>query len=472
MKNAKNDISKRLERLVKLNKELVGQNKRILAENEILKKALDEVLEQDSKKKLKSEKVSKEKTIRYRMATVLYAHIHGFSKVPQNEKSKSILDNLDDLLFLFDDMIKKNKVEKIRTIGDTIVCAGGIPIKNITNPIEVVMTALDMQHMISQNQENLALGKIWELTMGVHTGAVTATILKSKKISYDLKGETVNIAARIGSSGALGKIIISVMTYEMVKDFFVCEYYGKMPIKFSYSGDIDIYLVKGLKPKLTDDKDALIPNKNFRIQFNLRQFHDLQEIILDKMEKELPQYLYYHNVKHTVDVITEVELIGFAEGVTDEEILLLKTAALFHDLGHIIAYENHEFYGTEIARKYLPNFNYSKEQIDKICNIILATKLPPKPTNLLEEIICDSDLDYLGRSDFIPVSNMLYKELKKRDSIGTFTDWNKMQVKFISGHQYFTKTAQQMREVNKQKQIERIQKLIDNDPEGKMEFIE
>ena len=182
--------------------------------------------------------------------------------------------------------------------------------------------------------------------------------------------------------------------------------------------------------------------------------------MLDKLEKELPSYLFYHNVKHTVDIVTEVELIGWGEGCTDEEILLLKTAGLFHDAGHTVAYDDHEYHGTVIVREMLPRYNYSEEQIDRICEIIMATKLPPKPANLLEEIICDSDLDYLGRSDFIPVSNTLYEELKAQNKIGSLNDWNKLQVKFISGHQYFTNTARSLREVNKQLQIERISSLI------------
>src|SRR5690554_6250958 len=87
-----------------------------------------------------------------------------------------------------------------------------------------------------------------------------------------------------------------------------------------------------------------------------------------------------------------------------------------------------------------------------------------RPTDILECIMCDSDLDYLGRSDFIPVSNNLYRELKERDMVGSWEDWNRLQLKFISGHQYFTKTAQQLREVNKQQQIERIEKLIKEGP--------
>ncbi len=164
-----------------------------------------------------------------------------------------------------------------------------------------------------------------------------------------------------------------------------------------------------------------------------------------------------------MDVVTEVELIGWAEGCTDDEVLLLKTAGLFHDAGHTIGYDKHEDFGCDMAREFLPNYGYTEEQIEKICEIIMSTQMPPQPKDLLQRIICDADLDYLGRSDMIPVSNTLYKELKEQDKIGALNDWNKLQVKFISIHQYFTQTARSLREVNKQKQIERIQKLITED---------
>jgi len=320
-----------------------------------------------------------------------------------------------------------------------------------------------MQNFLIELEENNRKNKkkIWDLKLGIHTGPVTANIAGKKKISYEIKGDTVNTATRIESAAEEGSIIISVMTYELIKEFFVCEYYGKMPVK--YKGDLEMYVVKGLNPELSVDGKGVKPNSAFTIKFGLIQFTDIQEIILDKLEKELPDYLFYHNVKHTVDVVTEVELIGWAEGCTDEEILILKTAGLFHDAGHTIEYDNHEYHGTVLAREMLPKYNYTQEQIDRICEIIMSTQMPPKPKNLLESIICDSDLDYLGRSDFIPVSNTLYEELKEQNKIGKLNDWNKLQVKFISVHQYFTKTAQSLREVNKQKQIERISELITED---------
>ncbi len=463
------DFVKRIAQLAKANaelemrlKELQKRCEKLQYENE-KQKALLESLSPEQVRKGK-QTVQKVQTLRFDMATVLFADIHGFSKISGKSDSQAIIDKLDEIFFEFDTIAKKYKLEKIKTIGDTYMLAGGVPIKNSTNPIDVVMAALEMKRHLEKVQKDFdpALGNLWELKIGIHTGPVIANVIGKRKVSYEIKGDTVNTASRIESAAEPGDIVISVMTYELVKEFFQCEYYGKMPVK--YKGDLDMYVVRGLKPEFTED-DGFTPNKNFFVKFGLIRFNDLQEVILDKLEKELPKYLYYHNVKHTVDVVTEVELIGWAEGINDEEMLLLKTAALFHDVGHTIQYDNHEYYGTVIAREMLPKYGYTDEQIDRICEIIMATKLPPKPKNLLEEIICDADLDYLGRTDFIPVSNTLYKELHEQGKIGSLNEWNKLQVKFISGHQYFTKTARSLREVNKQKQIERISRLITEDDE-------
>lgn len=187
---------------------------------------------------------------------------------------------------------------------------------------------------------------------------------------------------------------------------------------------------------------------------------DIQEELLDILEQKLPENLYYHNIKHTIDVVTEVELIGWAEGLSEEQILLLKLAALFHDSGHTVGYHEHEMLGAQIARDILRNYHYPEDQIETVCRLILSTKFPPEPRDILEQVICDSDLDYLGRSDFIPVSNTLFQELKERNMIGTIDEWNQLQLKFIRKHQYHTETARNLREVNKQSQIERLESLL------------
>ncbi len=458
-------MSQEHDKLLKRIQKLVWQNQELIEKNEKLHAAVETLTEQNEQLKksarqdgrLPDSTLEKPNVQKFKMVTVLFANIEGFYKLTENAESGALMDQLDEVLLEFNAILKKYKIQKIKTIGDTYMAAGGIPLKNITNPVEVGLAALEMQNYLEKRTRGKAT-RVWNMSLGIHTGPVTAAITGKRKVSYDIKGDTVNIAHRVQGVGASGKILISVMTYELIKEFFICEYFGKLPVK--YKGDLEMFEVQGIRDEYSRDGAGVEPNKNFDTKFKLIQFTDLQEIILDKLEKELPDYLYYHNVKHTVDVVTEVELIGWAEGVSDEDILVLKTAALFHDAGHTIAYDEHEYHGTVLAREMLPGFGYNKEQIDKICEVIMATRMPPKPKNLLEKIICDADLDYLGRSDMIPVSNTLYKELKEQEKIGTLSDWNKLQVKFITGHQYFTRTAQSLREVNKQKQIERIRELI------------
>jgi adenylate cyclase len=462
--NNNEELLKRIARLVKQNQELEENvrlleklNDKLLGENEKIRSFNSRFSTENAIEPKEGER--KESSLKFNMATVLFADIRGFSRLVDSMNSSAVIDELDEILMEFDHIVSKFKIEKIKTIGDTFMCAGGIPVKNITNPIDVLMAAIEMRSFLEKyEREKRGDERLWEMKIGIHTGPVTATVSGKRKVSYDIKGDTVNTASRIETVSDFGTILVSVMTYELVKECFDCKYFGKLPVK--YKGDLQMFRLIGLKPEFSVNNEGIIPNDAFRIQFGLIQFTDIQEIILDKLERELPDQLYYHNVKHTVDVVTEVELIGWGEGCSDEEILLLKTAGLFHDAGHTIGYDNHEFFSAQIAREFLPKYNYTSGQIDRICTLIMATRLPPRPADLLESIMCDSDLDYLGRSDFIPVSDSLYKELKAQDKMKSLNDWNKLQVKFISGHQYFTKTAMSLREVNKQLQIERIQSLI------------
>jgi adenylate cyclase len=464
MAQKSDELVRRIAKLAYHNQELTNQLKLLTQQYEELvriNEQKDKLIASFTSKGETLKEIPEEKSMveKFQMVTILFASIHGFSKISSTTNSDLMMDELDRVLLFFDKLVKKQSIEKIKTIGDSYMAAGGIPQKNITNPVQVVMAALEMKHYIEYlPKKNENKDKIWDIKIGIHTGPLTANISGKAKTNYDLKGDTVNIATRIESICEMNRLLISAMTYELVKEFFQCEYYGKIPVK--YKDDLELFQVNGIRPEFSIEKKGYTPNYKFKIHFGLIQFTDLQEVILDRLERELPKDLYYHNVKHTVDVVTEVELIGWTEGLSDEEILLLKTAALFHDTGHIVEYDNHEYYGTLIAKEYLPKYGYNHQQIEQVCKIIMATKLPPKPNNLIEEIICDSDLDYLGRSDFVPVSNLLYEELKARNKVGLLNDWNKLQIKFISNHQYFTKTAQKLREVNKQKQIERLKLLI------------
>jgi len=450
--------------------ELILQNKSLTAENEKLNRQYELLAHEVHQYKELLSRTGTANTsglgmpeksksvVRYKTATVLFADAFGFENFSGHTNSKLLVDSLDEIFIMLQNIASKYEIRNIRTIGDTLMCIGGIPRKNITNPVEVLLAAVEMQYFIRELQRSGAIGNIWKLRMGIHTGTVIANVSGKKKHHYQVKGETANLAARIRQFCENGQILISATTYELVKDLFLCEYFSKMPVK--YQGELPLYLVHGIKPEFSLQGKGIIPNKKFSIRFGLIQFTDLQELVLDKLERELPQNLFYHNIKHTVDVVTQVELIGLGEGVSDEELLMLKTAALFHDTGHTISYTNHEYFSTLVAREILPEYYFTGSQIDTICELILATKLPPDPKNTLEQIMCDADLDYLGRSDMIPVSNTLYLELKERSMIKSMNDWNNLQIKFISRHQYFTVTARNLREVNKQMQIERIRSLI------------
>ena len=132
-------------------------------------------------------------------------------------------------------------------------------------------------------------------------------------------------------------------------------------------------------------------------------------------------------------------------------------AALFHDLGHTISFVDHEEQGIIFAKDLLPSYSYSQNQIDIISELIYVTKFPPEPKTKLEEIICDADLDYLGRPDFIHSSQNLYMEMFEHGRINSKDEWDIIQINFLNTHQYYTQTARAAREVNKIDQLKKLE---------------
>ncbi len=175
----------------------------------------------------------------------------------------------------------------------------------------------------------------------------------------------------------------------------------------------------------------------------------------------MPEGLYYHGIHHTKDVCEAVERLAIWEGVKGEELYLLKTAALYHDAGFIDSYESNEPIGANLAKEMLPNFGYTDEQIKQVIELIGATKMPQQPKNHLEEIMCDSDLDYLGRSDFYPIAETLRQELI---NFGKLEDnplqWAEMNIGFLSSHSYFTESSKLRREPEKRKRIKELEEKV------------
>ena len=188
-----------------------------------------------------------------------------------------------------------------------------------------------------------------------------------------------------------------------------------------------------------------------------------EKFILKKLEDELPGHLFYHGLHHTRDVYSAVVKIAEAEGVNSKhDLSLLKMASLYHDSGFTINYQNHEESGCDLARKTLPQYGFSNADIEIICGMIMATKIPQTPKNKLEEIICDADLDYLGRDDFYEIGDTLFSELKFYNKVQDEQQWNKIQVGFLKAHQYFTEYGRHHREARKQVYLNDLIKVIES----------
>lgn len=188
---------------------------------------------------------------------------------------------------------------------------------------------------------------------------------------------------------------------------------------------------------------------------------ELYPVVLKKLKTELSPKMYYHSVDHTLDVYCAVNRIAKSENINETELTILKTAALFHDIGLITKYKNHEDISAEMAIKILPDFNYTTSEIDLISSIILKTKLPQSADNMLEKILCDADLDYLGRSDFFMISHKLRYEWEELGYLhSTLKEWYQLQIKFLTEHKYYTKSAIDLRQNGKLKNIEDIKELL------------
>ncbi|MCB8994763.1 MAG: adenylate/guanylate cyclase domain-containing protein [Bacteroidales bacterium] len=385
------------------------------------------------------------------MVTVLFSDIQGFTKIAESMNPELLIDELDRFFFHFDSVVEKYNIEKIKTIGDAYMAAGGIPRKSIANPVEVVLAALEMQNYMKQLRKTKI--DIWDLRIGIHSGPVIAGIIGHKKRSFDIWGDTVNTASRMESTGEAGKVNISSETYKFVKDFFLCEYRGKLPVK--YKGNIDMYFVKGLRPELSINLVGL-PNRKFFLKLQFLRLTDLEEFVFSKLEAELDKNLFFHSLEYTKHLYEYSSLLAKAEELDAEESLLLQTSTLLLNVGYTSGYENQENRSAEFARQQLPAYNYSEKQITIITNLILSTKWPPEPRNKLEMLMQDVKMEYVARADYIRLYKLLFLEqnhfLKSVDVL----EFKRQQTELIKKVSFYSDSARRLREVQTEEQISRI----------------
>lgn len=193
-------------------------------------------------------------------------------------------------------------------------------------------------------------------------------------------------------------------------------------------------------------------------------FEGAKNFILNKLRKELDPKLTYHSVWHSLDVLESVQNLAKSEKLGEEETLILKTAAVFHDSGMLITYIGHEEASLKIVREILPSYSFPQEIIESICKMIITTKLPQSARSLEEKILCDADLDYLGRPDYFMIAHQLKYEwniLKIHPT--TLLEWYEIQDSFLSGHTYFTKSAISMRQEGKMRNLAEIRELMNGE---------
>jgi uncharacterized membrane-anchored protein YitT (DUF2179 family)/predicted metal-dependent HD superfamily phosphohydrolase len=201
------------------------------------------------------------------------------------------------------------------------------------------------------------------------------------------------------------------------------------------------------------------------------QFEPVYSFLTKKLEAELPAYLHYHNAQHTKNVISAAEQLAKAEKVQEPELTILKTAALFHDCGFLETYSEHEEISCEMARKWLPQFGYTNEDIDWICDLILTTKLPQQPKDKLGKILCDADLYYMGTDSYFVTADKLYKELREAGIVKNREEWSREELKFVETHSYFTHAAQSRLGARLKQTADQLRRRLEKNGESK-NFIE
>jgi adenylate cyclase len=396
--------------------------------------------------------------IKYNFVTVLFSDIQGFTKIAEEMNPELLIDELDKFFFYFDSVVEKYGIEKIKTIGDAYMCAGGIPEKNRTNPVEVILAALEMKAYMT----SLKLGpelegmKFWDIRIGIHTGTVVAGVIGQKKLSFDIWGDTVNTASRMESSGEAGKINISGTTYEFIKEFFECEYRGKMPVK--YKGEIEMYFVKGIIPELCDEKGG--PNRKFIVRMQIIKLQDIEEMITKMFDDEAPPDLYFHNSSMVRNLNTQVDLISNAEKLPEEDYVNLKLASLFLMTGFITDYERPMEESIRLMDGVLPKYGFTNENRDIVTRLI-KNSFTDSPESLTDYILNDARYDYLGRVDYIKHTDKLLRELSAYGKNPDRKKWIEIQKKHLLDHKFLTNSARLLRSVPLEDQIAALEASVE-----------
>jgi PAS domain S-box-containing protein len=376
-------------------------------------------------------------------ATILFSDIRGFTSMSETMSPKEVVETLNDYFNLMIEIIFKYNGTLDKIIGDALMVIYGAPNSTEKDTENAVLTAIEMQEKLIEFNQLRIINSKSPITIGIGINrgkVISGNIGSRQQMNFTVIGDSVNLASRLCSVAASNEIIVSEAVWKKIK------------LNKSFKG-------KKLNPVKVKGKVKPIEIKE--ILYHRPPFH--YEQAFDKIEHFLIAYLpknyTYHTIEHIRDVVEQSEIIAKKEKISKAEIQDIKLAAWLHDVGYIWEPARHEARGAEYATAILTALNFPKIKINQITGMIMATKIPQSPKNIYEQIICDADLDYLGRADYIVNSNRLLQEINLIKKI-TELDWLYIQDKFLRAHQYFTTGSINSRESKKQERLKMIQEQI------------
>jgi len=394
---------------------------------------------------------------------VLFTDFVSFTKSAQELSPLELIQKLEKYFNKFDEILTRYNLEKIKTIGDAYMALAGVTEDNREPAIRATLAAIEIRDYVRiQNAVSLATNEVaWDIRIGIHAGPLVAGIISTKKISFDIWGDTVNIAARAEQNSTKNNITITEQIKERIQNYFEIEKRGDIAVK--NGGKVTMFFVHKLKNDLSMFNNGRLPNSALRMKCDLppMDFDYVRRYLINKLKASLPDKMEYHNVEYTLALEEAAIRIANIEGVQIEDLILLRTAALFRSTGFIYNYKANDVYGIKLAQAELPKYGYDRMQIKIVCSMINATSRNDSfPTTLLEKILCDAEHDYLGRADYHFIARNLRSELANFGKHMTDLEWIDLQLNYLEKqHKYYTVTSKNMREKGKLKRIKELKEM-------------
>ncbi len=384
-------------------------------------------------------------TQHYEFATVLFADIQGFTKIAAHMNPEQLVDELDRYFIFFDELVDKYGVEKIKTIGDAYMCAGGVPEHDSANPIEVVLVGLQMIEYVQERRQS-GTG-FWNIRVGINTGPVISGQLGNIKKVFDIWGDSVNTASRMESSGEAGRVNISETTYIKIQDYFDCEYRGKMPVK--YKGEVDMYFVNRLKEEYCMPGSTTEPNAKLMRKLQILKVTDLEERVRQNVLRGT-----HPNITLRMDrFLSRIRTLANMEGVSDDEHIICSVSAIFCFVQSEFPH-NKLTHGKHSMNDLMRKMHLSAEQMDNVNRVISHTSQNRQPEGRVEEILQDAADEVYGRKDIVPLLLSNYDDAVSRGLTITRGEWLNKCRHHLTEFYFHTESAKKLCEVGKQKQME------------------